>query len=224
MTTHRKFWENMPRMDFAEFVRDFLNTGDWAAADWTSTKTGAATEVISVGAGASGVLVCTNTNANADVAFHQNKIEAFRFQVGKALEYETRIKLSDALNINFVTGLQITDTTPLAVSDGVFIRKNAADLYPDLVVCKDGAETVVQLPDPMASNVWVKLGFYYDGTDTVQAFVNDVRVASAKTTNLPTTAPVLDDAELLAISFGLSNGSAAAHVLSVDYIRAVQQR
>jgi len=220
MTTFRKFWENRARTDFYEYFNDFTNTGDYAAADWTITTTeagaGDATEAISTGA-AGGVLVVTNDAGAADADYLQNKIECFRFTSGKAAEFEIRFKISDVTNTAFVAGLQITDTTPLAVTDGVFIRKGEDDTYPDLVVCKNSTETVVAAPDPLVNDTWVKLGFYYDGTDTMQFFVNDQRVAACAVTNLP-------DDEDLAISFGLLNSSAAAHVLSVDYIRAISER
>lgn len=224
MSTFRKFWETKPRMDYAERVNDYLSTGDYAAGDFTSTKTGAATEVISVGAGASGVLVLTNSAGASDVSFHQNKIEAWRFQTGKALEFEIRFKLDDATLTDWVAGLQITDTTPLAVSDGVFFRKNAANAIPVFVVCKDGVESVLTLTDyPLVNDTWVKLGFYHDGDRTVDCFINDVRVGALPVTNLPTTVP-LDAAELLAVSYGLQNRTAVARTMSIDYIRAVQQR
>lgn len=227
MTTHRKFWEHQPRTDYYEYFNDFLNTASYAAADWTITTTeggsGDATEAISVGAGPGGVLVITNDDAATDVDYLQNKLEVWQFQTGKVLEFECRFKVSDATNTGVVLGLQITDTTPLAVSDGVFFRKSEDDLYPDLVVCRNATETVVALPDPLANDTWVKLGFYYDGGDTVQAYVNDVRVAAVSSAGLPITSP-LDLAELLAISIGLQNSSAAAHVLSIDYIRVRAQR
>jgi hypothetical protein len=221
MTTFRKFWETRPRTDYQEYFNDFLRAGDYAATDWTITTTEAggssATEAIDTAA-AGGVLVITNDTNDNDADFLQSTLEAFDITVGKAFEFEMRFKISDVTNTDFIAGLCITDTTPLANSDGVFIRKNEDDTTPDLVVCKNSTETVVAFPDALVNDTWVKMGFYYDGSgDTVDMFVNDVRVAAAPITNLP-------DDELLAITFGLANGSAAGHVLSVDYIRAIAER
>lgn len=220
MTTFRKFWQEKPRTAYAEYFNDFLSAQDYAAADWTITTTeagaGAATEAVST-AIQGGALVLTNDNFDNDADFLQGTVEAWGFTTRKATEFEMRFKVSDVTNTDVVLGLQITDTTPLAVSDGVFFRKNEDDTYPDLVVCKNGSESVIALPDPLVNDTFVTLGFYFDGTDTVQAMVNGTRVASLPTTNLP-------DDELLAISFGFANGSAAAHVMVIDYIRVVQER
>lgn len=225
----RKFWERVPRTDYTEYFNDFLTTGDYVAGDWTITTTeagaNAATEVISTSAGPNGVLVITNDDAATDADYLQNKIEAFQLIKGKKAEFEIRFKISDVVNTAFVAGLQITDTTPLDVSDGVFLRKAEDVKNLELVVCKDGSEDKVVFPDDSAlvNDTWVKAGWYYDGTDRVDAYVNDMRVASVPADKLPTSTP-LDLAELLAVSFGLLNSSAAAHVLSIDYIRVRTQR
>jgi hypothetical protein len=220
MTTFRKFWQEKPRTDYFEYFNDFLVAQDYAAADWTITTVelgaGSATEAIST-AIKGGALVLTNDAADNDSDFLQGTAETFYFASGKSTEFEMRFKVSDVTNTDVVLGLQITDTSPLAVSDGVFFRKNEDDTYFDLVVCKNGTESVIAMPDPVVNDTFVTMGFYHDGGDTVQAMVNGVRVASLPTTNLP-------DDELLAISFGFANGSAVAHVMTIDFIRAVQQR
>jgi hypothetical protein len=221
MSTFRKFWERKPRTDYFEFFNDFTKPTDYDTADWTLTTTeagaGAATEAIGNLAG--GVLVVTNDAADDDADFFQSTKEVYKYAANKALEFEIRFKLSDVTQSDFIAGLVITDTTPLANSDGIFFRKNDADTYPDLVICKNGTETVIALPDPLVDDTWVKLGFYHDeGGDTIQAFVNDVRVgAITDLTNAP-------DDEELAVTFGIQNGEAVAKVLSVDYIRVIEQR
>jgi len=220
MTTFRKFWQEKPRTGYAEYFNDFLSASDYAAGNFTITTVEAgassATEAVST-AFAGGALVLTNDSADNDADWLQTVGESFSFTLGKSTEFEIRFKLSDVTNTDFIAGLQITDTTPMAVTDGVFFRKAEDDTYPDLVVCKNSVESVVALPDPLVDDTLVTLNFYYDGTDSVQAAVNGVRVASLPITNLP-------DDELLAISFGFANGSAVAHVLTVDYIRAVLER
>jgi hypothetical protein len=69
------------------------------------------------------------------------------------------------------------------------------------------------------ADTWVKLGFYHsENGDTIEAFVNDVRVgAITDLTNAP-------DDEELAVTFGIQNGEAVATVLSVDYIQVIEQR
>ncbi len=222
MSTFRKFWDRVPRTDYYEYFNDFVNPANYAAADWTLTKVeaGAGSHSVAIGNLAGGILVSTNDAADDDSAFFQSVKEVFKFVSGKALEFECRFKISDAIQSDFAIGLQITDTTPLAVSDGIFFRKNDGDAIPDFVVCKNGTETVVELGSgAMANDTYIKLGFYYDGVDAdkLQIFVNDIRVGAAPLTN------VVDDEEL-AISFGHQNGEAVSKVLSIDYIRVCAQR
>ena len=222
MTTYRKFWQDLPRTDFYEYFNDFLIAQDYAAADWTITTTeagaGAATEAISTGA-RGGILVITNDAADNDLDFFQSTIEQYKFVTGKALEFECRFKLLEVLQADLVLGLQITDSTMLDVTDGIFFQKDDGDALLDFHVEKNNTATDVAGVATLVADTWIKVGFYYDGDDDhkIQIFVNDVRVGAAALTNVP-------DDEELAISFGVQNGEAVANVLSIDYIRCIQQR
>ncbi len=222
MSTFRTFWDRAPRTNYYEYFNDFTRPTDYDTADWTLTtvEAGASSATEAIGNLAGGVLVVTNDAADDDSDFFQSTKEVFKYASDKALEFEIRCKLSDVTQSDFIAGLVITDTTPLANSDGIFFRKSEGDAIPDFVVCKNGSETVLELPTgALVNDTYVKLGFYYDGNDNhrLQIFVNDVRVGAAALTNVP-------DDEDLAISFGVQNGEAVAKVLSVDYIRCVAQR
>jgi len=221
MSTFRKFWQTVPRTDYFEFFNDFTRPTDYDTNDWTLTKVeaGAGSHSAAIGNLAGGILVSTNDAADDDGAFFQSTKELFKYDAAKALEFEIRFKLSDVTQSDFIAGLVITDTTPLANSDGIFFRKNDGDAIPDFVVCKNGTETVTELPAALVNDTYVKLGFYYDGNTAhkLQIFVNDIRVGASVLTN------VVDDEEL-AVTFGHQNGEAVSKILSVDYIRAVEQR
>lgn len=220
MTTHRQFWKHKPRTDYVEYFNDFVRPTDYDTNDWTITTTeaGASSASEAIGNLAGGVLVITNDSNDDDADFLQSTKEVFKYDATKALEFNIRFKLSDVADSDFVAGLQITDTSPLAVSDGIFFRKSDGDTYPDLVVCKNGTESVLALPAPLVNDTYVKLGFYHsENDDTIQALVNDVRVGALPVTNAP-------DDEELAISFGIQNGAAASKILSVDYIQVLAQR
>ena len=60
-------------------------------------------------------------------------------------------------------------------------------------------------------------GFYYDGKSAIEYYVDDVKLGTSVTTNLP-------DDEELAVSFGIQNGAAAAKTMTVDYIFVSQER
>lgn len=192
----------------------------FTAADWTITTTeaGAGSAAEAVGNLDGGVLVITNDDADDDADFLQWTKETFKFETGKRLYFAARVKVSDATQSDLVLGLQITDTTPLAVSDGIFFRKDDGDANLDFVVTKDSAATTKTAVSTLADDTWVKLGFYYDGSGSdIDILVNDVVIASAALTNVP-------DDEELAVSFGIQNGEAVAKVLSVDYIVAAKER
>ena len=184
------------------------------ATEWTITTTeagaGSATEVIAAEAG--GVLLITNDDADNDADFFQLKGEMFKFVAGKQLWFEIRLKTNDATETDIVAGLQITDTSPLAVSDGVYFIKNDGAATVDFVVNKNSTLTTASAVATMANNEYIILGFYYDGAGVLEYRVNREKIGTSVLTNLP-------DDEELTVSFGIQNGAAAAKTLSVDYIR-----
>jgi hypothetical protein len=199
----------------------FDDFDDYVAAEWTITETGTGTRA--VGNLANGILVITNAAADDDANFLQwsgatnaATVETWKFATGKRLWFKTKFKLSDATQSDFVMGLQITDTTPLAVTDGVYFLKADGSATLNLLVTKDSTSTTTAAAT-LVDDTYVTVGFVYDGKSTINIFVDDNRVASSVTTNLP-------DDEELTISFGVQNGEAVAKVLSLDYIMVSEDR
>lgn len=193
----------------------FTDFDTYIAGDWTVTETDAgATETLANVDG--GVLLLTNTAADDDLVALQNKAETFLFASGKQLWFKARMKVSDATQSDFVMGLQITDTTPLAVTDGVYFQKTDGSAVCSLKVTKNSTTTTTTAAT-IVDDTWVTLGFVYNGIDRIDIYVDDNRVASSVTTNL------VDDEELT-ISFALQNGEAVAKTMSIDYIFASKQR
>lgn len=217
MTTRRIFLDGKTANpeDYYEFFKDFTTTDDYVAGDWTITNAGSGTIAISTGA-AGGILVLTGGSADDALIALNNKIEAFKFVAGKKMYFSARFKLSDVTQSDMVMGLQITDTTPLAVSDGIFFRKDDGDAFLDFVVCKNSSETQKTAVATLTNDTYVKVGFYYDGTE-MAIYVNDVAVGDIALTN------VVDDEELC-VSFAVQNGEAVSKVMSIDYIRALVER
>lgn len=191
----------------------------FTAADWTITTTeaGASSASEAVSSADGGVLTITNDAADNDADFLQWATENWKFVTGKRLWFKARIKISDATESDFVIGLQITDTTPLSVSDGVYFMKDDGDANLDCYVTKNGTSSSSAAASTLTSDTWATLGFYYNGKDAVTFFKDDLAIASLAVTNLP-------DDEELAVSFGLQNGEAVAKVLSVDYIFVAKER
>ena len=197
------------------FFDDFntYNAGDWTI---TTTEAGAGSATEAVGNIDGGVLVITNDSADDDADFLQLKGEGFKFESGKRLRFKARFKVSDATQSDIVIGLQITDTTPLDVSDGVFFLKADGSTTLNLLVEKNGTATT-QAAATMADDTFVVLEFVYDGGSYIHLSLNNAPVAAVATTNLP-------DDEELTVSFGIQNGEAAAKVLTIDYIHVVKER
>lgn len=219
MTTYRKFWQDKPRMDFVEYLNDFTATSDYTAGDWTITAL-QGTNTIAVNTGAHGGLLSLVTGATEnDGSAYNYKIEAFKPAIGKAIEFEARFKINDVTQSDFIIGLQITDTTPFAVSNGIYFQSDDADALLDFHAVKASVDSATTGVATMVNDTFIKVGFYYDGVgDTIQIFVDDVRVGAVNAaTYLPT-------AEELCLSLAFTTGEAAAQTLSLDYIRVIAER
>lgn len=206
--------------DFDQFS---LSTVTTALAEWFPTITGA-TSTSSIITGADGgVLLITPGTVDDDNFFLQWKggmgtttAETWKFEAGKPLWFKCRFKAADATQSDIVIGLQITDTSPLSVTDGVYFLKLDGSTTVNLLVTKNSTSTTTAAAT-LANDTYVTLAFFYNGSDRIDIFLNDVKVAASVTTNL------VDDEELT-ISFGIQNGSAGAKTLSVDYIFVAKQR
>ena len=206
--------------DPTKWITYFNDFTEYVAGDWTITTTeagsGDATEALA-STSAGGLLLITNDDADNDLDFLQLKTEAFKFVAGKKTFFKSRFAVSDATQSDFVMGLQITDTTPLAVSDGVYFMKDDGDASLDFHVEKDGSDTTASAIATVSDATMLVAGFYYDGKSAIEYYVDDVKLGTSVTTNLP-------DDEELAVSFGIQNGAAAAKTMTVDYIFVSQER
>lgn len=193
---------------------DIYTAGDWTITT-TELGTGSATEAIQDADG--GVLLLTNAAGDNDHDFLQYASETFTMTAGKQFVFKARFKVSDATQSDFVMGLQITDTTPLDVTDGIFVQKDDGDTNLDAHVEKNNTATSSTGIHTVADDTYLVVGIYYNGTDEVQFWVDGAKVASLATTNLP-------DDEEMTISFGIQNGEAVAKTMSIDYILAAKER
>lgn len=187
----------------------------YTAANWTVTETQAgATQALTDGDG--GLLLLTNSAADDDLVALQKVGESFRFAAGKKLWFEARLKVSDATQSDLTVGLQITDTSPLDVTDGVFFIKADGSTSVTLRVEKNNTASTATV-GTMADDTFITLAFYYDGVSQVQYAVNGVVGGAVAVTNLP-------DDEDLTVSFALQNGEAVAKTMTVDYIFVAEDR
>lgn len=209
----------MGQLDPTKFHTFFDDFDRYVAADWTLTTTeagaGSATEALTDADG--GALLITNDAADNDADFFQKVGESFKFVAGKQLWFKARFKVSDPTESDFVMGLQITDTTPLDVTDGVFFQKDDGDASLDFHVEKNNTASDASAIHTMVADTFVEVAFHYNGKDAVVAFVDGDPVATVAVTNLP-------DDEELTVSFGIQNGEAVAKTMTVDYIFVAKER
>ena len=210
----------LPFLDPTKHVVFFDDFHRYTAGDWVITTAeagaGSATEALTDGHG--GLLLITNDAADNDNDFFQNVGEAFRFTSGKKAYFEARFKVSDATQSDVVVGLQIKDTSPLDVTDGVFFLKADGATTFDFIVEKNDTQSTSSAVATLADNTFIKLGFYYDGAATFTPYVNGVaKTPITSTANMP-------DDEDLTVSFGIQNGEAVAKTMTVDYILAAMDR
>ena len=220
-TKHKKdlpmFYVNPSSTLFYQYANDFMtyNSGDFTITT-TEAGTGSATEALTSGAG--GQLLLTNAAGDNDLDFLQLKGESFKLSSSKKAFFEARFKVSDATQSDVVMGLQITDTTPLAVSDGVYFMKDDGDTNLDFHIEKDGTDTTTAAITTLADDTFVTVGFFIDpNTSQVSYFIGEAEPVGVVNTNLP-------DDEELTVSFGIQNGEAAAKTMTIDYVNVICER
>ena len=207
--------------DFTQSHTYFDDFDTYTAGNWTVTETQAgATQALANVDG--GVLLLTNSAADNDLNALQKVGKSFKFEAGKKLFFKARFAVSDATQSDFIIGLQITDSTPLAVTDGVYFGKDDGDADLDFVVVKDSTASTATAIATVANNTYLTVGFYYNG-------INEIVYAASTNNNNPTilgklAVTNLPDDEELTISFGIQNGEAVAKTMSIDYIFVSKER
>ena len=199
------------------YFNDFMsyNSGDWTITT-TEAGSGNASEAITSEAG--GALLITNDDADNDADFFNLKGESFKLSSSKRAYFSARFKVSDATQSDFVMGLQITDTSPLAVSDGVFFIKDDGDTNLDFIVEKDSTSTDTTAVHTMEDDTFVTVAWYIDpDASKVYYSINNGEPVGVVNTNLP-------DDEELTVSFGIQNGAAAAKTMTIDYVNVLIER
>ena len=206
-------------MDPTKFHTYFNDFDTYAAADWVVTETqAAATEALADGDG--GLLLITNTAADNDLVAMQKVGSSFKLAAGKKAWFKARFKVSDATQSDVVFGLQVTDTTPLDVTDGIYFLK-ADDAKTVDIICRKNATTGSSSATSIASlsdDTFVELAWFFDGVDAVYYAVGGVVKGKVSATSA-----YLPDTDLT-VSFALQNGEAVAKTMTVDYVFASMER
>jgi hypothetical protein len=185
----------------------------YTAGDWTNTATGAATNAIIAGDG--GLLSMINSAANNDLDSLQLKFASFAIVANYKAWFKMRFSISNATNAALTLGLIQTTTTPLTVTDGIYFAKAAASTTLTAKVAKASAISTVNV-GTLANATYVNVGWHYNGTSSLDVYLNNTKVGTLPLTNLPTAN--------LNLTMAVANGTAAANTLNVDYIFASTER
>lgn len=196
----------------------YLNDFDtYVAADWVVTATGSTTQALT--AGDNGLLLLTNSAANADLLALQKTPAAFLLDPVRKTFFAARFKVSDATLSSLVMGLQVVDTTPLDVTDGVYFLKSSASTAVSVISRKDATtgSTSASSVATMANDTFITLGWYYDANGKLLYMVNGTVVGSLSIASFfPDTA--------VTVSFAIQNGEAVAKTMTLDYIYVAKSR
>lgn len=199
---------------FFGYSTDFTT---YVATEWTISGAGSPTIGLTDAIG--GQLLITNGASDNNAAMFQlgtTNGESFAFQTGKPLWFDIRFKVDNVLADTFA-GLYVTDTDPEGgVAAGVFFRRLTTATALDLVIETSSTETVVTTGITMASDTFLNVGIYWDGSRLYYTQNRKILGQATTLTNLPSTE--------LRLSFGVQNGTAAARSMTVDWVAAHQQR
>lgn len=214
-----------PLPDPTEACVAFYDFNQYVAGDWTVTNTTSHATIGLVAASATvpagGVIGLAGgaSSVSTDVAAIQATPANVYFSSTGQVWFYAHLKLDVAANNKVILGLASSLAT-VAPTDGIYFSKAAGAATVDLVISKSSASTTLSSVATLANATDVELGFYYNGKDSVEVFVNEVRVARQTTlTNLPTA---------VALAPGLAMQLAAtapttAYAYS-DFILAAQTR
>lgn len=206
---------SMIQPDPTKFHTYFDDFNVYRSGEYVETETGAAGTVAALD-GNGGLLLLTTDALDDDLEFVQSVQEPFAFATGSRAFFRAVFQVSEATQSDFFMGLQVRDTTPLAVTDGVFFMSDDGDALLDFHsfnttnVSATGVATVTAAED-------LEVAFFWDGIDRIWYGVNGTVLGSI------TPAGSLPDTDLT-VSFGYQNGVAGAETMTVDYVYAAMER
>lgn len=209
-----------PSMDPTDPVQNFHDFYQYVAADWTVTNT-TSHATIALAAGAGGVLSLAGGGASVtnDIAAVISNPLNVSFTSGQQVWGYFGFKVSTVANDQIQMGIT-TANSALTPTAGIYFNKAAAASTIDFVVRSASTSTTQSAVATLVNATYVRLGFYYNGKDAVDVFVNDAKVYSQTVlTNLPT-------AQNLALGFGFKSAATAPTTsdLIVDFAMAASDR
>jgi hypothetical protein len=220
-------------LDHALFDDDFY---EFFTSQWTVTETQAGATQALLNPGDGGLVALVNTAADNDLNSIQRVAagvtgESWTLIPTKKTWGRFRVGIDSVLLCDFVAGLMITDTTPLAVSDGLFFRKPEASAVISLVSCKNGTESLLTVGNAIAATVavtglqtnFMNLDFFWDGGGLTDGRLYGALNGVIGGFSQPGVASFNDD-EAMTICFAVQNNTAVARTMWCDRALIIQER
>ena len=217
----RQFFSNMPVFDdpdYTVFRDDFLMHFDTNI--WAVIKDAGAAVALVADALNGEITISSAATTDDDGGLFQTEEETYKFQSGKEIWAEAKVKNSDADQTDFYFGFAtVVATNPeniLTTGDRVGFQINDGDAS---IICKtekDGTETSTDSGSDLSDSTYVKLGIHYDGAK-VEFYIDRILVATH-------TANIVDDENLDICGFHLSGNATGTRTSTWDYVMVVAER
>lgn len=206
-----------PNPDPTKTVTKFDDFTPYTVDNYTVTAVGTGTVAAAVGLG--GRVLLTTSAGATDAETIALIAPPFNFTSLQQVWGYFRLQASDVTNPALVVGLVAALPGTLVITDGIYFRKNAAAVgLWDLVLAKASVYTTLASVATGVVATDVELGFYYNGKNSVDVFVNEIKVASQSViTNLPTGVALTPAA-------GILNSTTVANSLNLDFSLVAQDR
>ena len=224
INSHKMRWlkDVIDIIDAHRFVDDFDGfdlTGD--EAEWHETVVGAGTAALTDMV--NGVLLLTTGQSENDAEELTRICEAFKCVECYPFYAEIRFKISEAVQSDFWFGLVIDEGWFGTPDDAILFETVDGDASLWFVTRTGAAQTRTDTGIDLADGTWIRLGFHWDGDETIRWFViadgnapQVISAAGSHTTHVPTTE--------LQLGFGIRSGAGGAQELYIDYVKCVQLR
>ncbi len=188
-----------------------------------------------------GSLLFTTDNTDNDQIVIGGKVGLFQIARGnnKPLAFEARVKTTSVANTisgmfvglleaNAVaTDVPLVDAGTLADTNFIGFHRLEGDGDALDIVYKADGQTQQSFTDAkvIAANTYYKVGFYWDGVETIKFYFDGIEYAAARIsgTTLLDAATFPDDVRFC-VAFGMNNAVGGIAVWEVDYIRCAQKK
>jgi hypothetical protein len=199
---------------------NFTDFNDFIATNWVVGAGGSVALAAGVDGGVINMVSGATANTEQDIQYGSGAaVLPFTPDLTKDLWFAARVRLDNvALGLLHI-GLDVADPDPIltAPTNGIYIRKAAGGL-PTAVLRIGGVDVATVAMGAMADNVWYEFVIAYTAANGVlNVFQNNGAYRLA-------TNPAALPAVPLGVNLSVSNSTAVARTMGVDYVLAAKQR